>query len=109
MQIDLLSFIIMIVVALGLLFFVIWGQVKLSQHESKYLGLILPALFFIFALTATLGLIPFDFTGKEKIAIPLAAFFIWNIPTVVLLLIYKSVRSRSDVNRSIDRSKFKDL
>jgi len=105
-------------------------QVFLSNKESKVLGLILPGLFFTGALVVLIAILLFTpvtstSTGMVNgeiiiveetinqptaiIATAVATFFMLNVPTIVLLIIYAACRSKQNRIRALDKMSVQDL
>ncbi|MHA5220296.1 hypothetical protein [Dysosmobacter sp. Marseille-Q4140] len=82
-------------------------QIFLSRRKSKWLGLILPLLTFLYALALTLNVTSID--GAFPWGALLAAFLLGNIPTLVLLAIYWAVREKFRVRDQIDKMNIDDL
>ena len=82
-------------------------QIFLSRRKSKWLGLILPLLTFLYALALTLNVTSID--GAFPWGALLAAFLLGNIPTLVLLAIYWAARERYRTRDQMDKMKIDDL
>ncbi len=82
-------------------------QIFLSRRKSKWLGLILPLLTFLYALALTLNVTSID--GAFPWGALLAAFLLGNIPTLVLLAIYWATREKFRVRDQIDKMNIDDL
>lgn len=82
-------------------------QIFLSRRKSKWPGLILPLLTFLYALALTLNVTSID--GAFPWGALLAAFLLGNIPTLVLLAIYWAVREKFRVRDQIDKMNIDDL
>ena len=82
-------------------------QIFLSRRKSKWLGLILPLLTFLYALALTLNVTSID--GAFTWGALLATFLLGNIPTLVLLAIYWAVREKFRVRDQIDKMNIDDL
>ena len=82
-------------------------QIFLSRRKSKWLGLILPLLTFLYALALTLNVTSID--GAFPWGALLAAFLLGNIPTLVLLAIYWAVRGKFRIRDQIDKMNIDDL
>ena len=93
-------------ITVGLSFFVLqislvcFFEWKLAQKEEWYLGLILPALCFWNSLPEIL----MSMEGER-----LLYFLGGNIETIVLLLIYKTIRTHIRQKQEMQRMKVKDL
>ena len=82
-------------------------QIFLSRRKSKWPGLILPLLTFLYALALTLNVTSID--GAFPWGALLATFLLGNIPTLVLLAIYWAVREKFRVRDQIDKMNIDDL
>lgn len=94
-----------------LIFFVIGGivlQVFLSKLRSKWPGLILPVITFGFSLLSVANIISVE-TLAETIILIIITLILTNIPTIILLLIYRSVRKLDVKNSEIDKINIQDL
>ena len=81
-------------------------QIFLSRRKSRWPGLILPLLTFLYALVLMLNVTSTD--GVFPWGALLAAFLLGNIPTVVLA-IYWAAREKFRVKDQIDRMNLDDL
>jgi len=124
--------VILLIIVIGGVFLQIW----LSKNESKWLGLILPIITSAFSLIAVAGMAAFTHTGPfvqhsqymngelvttviseggGREVIPGAiggviyTFIIMNVPTVILLIIYKAVRGKKNRQRDVERMSLQDL
>lgn len=82
-------------------------QIFLSRRRSKWPGLVLPLLTFLYALALTLNVTSTD--GVFPWGALLAAFLLGNIPTLVLLAIYWAVREKFRIRDQIDKMNIDDL
>ena len=82
-------------------------QIFLSRRKSKWLGLILPLLTFLYALALTLNVTSID--SAFPWGALLATFLLGNIPTLVLLAIYWAAREKFRVRDQIDKMNIDDL
>lgn len=93
-------------------------QIYLSQKPNKYLGLILPSVFGIFALINIFGILLFTAVpdrGHHHMTrfapllsvIPVGLMFL--IPVVVLLLIYRGCRKSLTSKNEMDKMNIQDL
>lgn len=87
----------------------IFLQIFLSKKESKWYGLILPAITCILALFS--GPIMLFSTGDilQDIITFVVVFILANIPTYILLAIYFACRSSINKKQDIDKMKIHDL
>ena len=112
-------------------------QIFLSKMQNKWFGLILPVLTLCISLTAVMSIAAFRennavqvvtedgqvieeadtgtvrqpmFANKlELIGTTASVFVIYNIPTVILLLIYAACRSKIKKNAELDKMNIQDL
>ena len=106
-------------------------QVFLSRSESKWPGLILPAIAFCFSLIAVMSMVLFSVSThevlsengviiEERVATPLmdipsmiattgSTLLLFNIPTAVLLAIYAACRGKRNRQRALERMSVQDL
>ena len=101
-------------------------QIFLSQKESKWLGLILPAITLLFSMLAVLGLSVYTTLtqvvqgGKAimnavhhyptaMILTTLYIFALYNIPTAILLGIYFACREKYKKKKEIEKMTIQDL
>lgn len=80
-------------------------QFWLSNRESRYPGLVLPVMSFIFAVLTALGTAMYD-GDPYVLVIP---FLLCNIPTVIHLVIYFSCREKFNRKKRMDRMNIQDL
>jgi len=100
-----------------LLFFVpvflvggIFLQIFLSKKQSKWLGLILPGITFLYSLIMMLGVTAFEGMKGGDIFIPIASTFLMgNIPTIILLGIYLGCREKMKRLTQIEKMNIQDL
>ena len=103
---TLVSLIIILAVCAGLIVL----QVFLSKMESKWLGLMIPAITFLFSLLALLNMVaPSEGISIGFILQMLFAFLLANIPTLVLLAIYLACREKLRRKKQLDRMNIQDL
>ncbi|TDF99841.1 hypothetical protein E1757_06580 [Paenibacillus piri] len=106
---------------------VVFLQIFFSKKDNKWLGLILPAITLIISIMATLGLILYTpvatlteqgyKTILNTVQIPKVAtifkmfyiFFIYNIPTAILLGVYFACRGKLKRTREIEKMSVQDL
>lgn len=97
----------MMVVLLGFLMTGILLQLFLSKRGSRWPGLILPGLTFLWSLVALLNVAGIP---GESILVPiLLVLVLYNIPTAVLLAIYYAARERFRERSEMDKMQIKDL
>lgn len=85
-------------------------QVFLSKRESRWFGLILPLIGFIYSLLAVFSVAILNgMTGWEVFGLIASAFFIANIPTIILLAIYLGCREKIRRKRALEKMNIQDL
>ena len=82
-------------------------QVFLSKRESKWPGLILPLLSFLYSLVMALSAVAYN--GGIPWGPILASLVLGNIPTVMLLAIYCASREKFRKRSELDKMNIKDL
>ena len=89
---------------------VIWLQFFLSKRESRWLGLILPCICFVYSWLIIMFTAVIDGTTKWEIFTSLATILlVMNIPTVVLLAIYFGCREKIKRKKAIEKMNIQDL
>ena len=82
-------------------------QIFLSRRESKWPGLILPLLTFLYALVMALSAPPYN--GGIPWGPLLASLLLGNLPTVILLAISAACREKFHKRSELDKMQIKDL
>nr|WP_325194768.1 hypothetical protein [uncultured Oscillibacter sp.] len=82
-------------------------QIFLSRRESKWPGLILPLLTFLYSLVMALSAAAYN--GGIPWGPILASLLLGNIPTVILLAIYAACREKFRKRSELDKMQIKDL
>ena len=82
-------------------------QVFLSKRESKWPGLILPLLSFLYSLVMALSAVAYY--GGIPWGPILASLILGNIPTVILLAIYFACREKFRKRSELDKMNISDL
>ena len=82
-------------------------QVFLSKRESKWPGLILPLLSFLYSLVMALSAVAYN--GGIPWGPILASLILGNIPTVILLAIYFACREKFRKRSELDKMHINDL
>ena len=93
-----------------LIVFVVGGillQIFLSKRESKWPGLILPLLSFLYSLVMALSAVAYN--GGIPWGPILASLILGNIPTVILLAIYFACREKFRKRSELDKMHINDL
>ena len=83
-------------------------QIFLSRRESRWPGLVLPLLTFLWSLLGPLNVMD---TGSvsQNVLLVLVTLLAGNIPTLILLAIYWAVREKRRVKDQIDKMKIDEL
>lgn len=99
---------ILLLIPVYLLLFVVLPialQIWLSSRRSRYLGLVLPVLFFL--ISVVFSLYPIFFGDK------MLSLLLFNIPTVISLFIYiacrESIKKNARKNSEMDKTNILDL
>ena len=82
-------------------------QIFLSRRRSRWPGLVLPLLTFLYALVLMLNVTSTD--GVFPWGALLSTFLLGNIPTVVLLAVYWAAREKFRVKDQIEKMNLDDL
>ena len=93
-----------------LLVFAVGGvllQIFLSRRESKWPGLVMPLLTFLYALLMACSAVAYN--GGFPWGAVLASLTLGNIPTVVLLAIYFSCREKRKRRDDVEKMNIQDL
>ena len=104
-----------IVLGFVMLVFAVGGillQIFLSKRESKWPGLILPLLSFLYSLLMACSAVAYSAVAySEKIIWGpiLTSLILGNIPTVILLAIYAACREKRRKRGELDKMQIKDL
>jgi len=137
MAVDITARIVFLVFLIGIPIGAIFLQIYLSKRESKWFGFILPMVTFAISLLAVLGMAVYTQMGHfvhteysyidgelvtsiiteewSREVIPgaiggaVVTFFLMNIPTAILLLIYKVSRSSRNRKRDLEKMSIQDL
>lgn len=106
-----------------LLLGIIYLQLRLSRSENKYVGLVLPIIFFLLSFSVILSYAGYyemvdgvvtehtivkNMNAGDYIAL-IFSFLIANIPTIVLMAIYLGERSKISTRKAIEKMKIEDL
>ncbi len=101
---------ISIIVLLILLAGTVLLQIFLSKRDSRWPGLVLPIITFIYSLLAVFAMAAY--VGESIGAVVLQVigiFLLTNIPTFILLAIYFGLRHDKRKNKEINKMNIKDL
>ncbi len=83
-------------------------EIILSKQNSKWPGLVLPVITFIFSLISILNINSFG-NVINTIFLILTTFLLTNIPTIILITIYLSIRKSRKNLSEIEKMNIKDL
>lgn len=83
-------------------------QIFLSKRESRWPGLVLPLLAFLWSLLGPLNVMDTGSVSRNVLLV-LATLLAGNIPTLILLAIYWAVREKRRVKDQIDKMKIDEL
>ncbi|QNL44704.1 hypothetical protein H8790_01215 [Oscillibacter hominis] len=98
----------------GILFFLVFTagvillQVFLSRRESRWLGLILPGVSFLWSLIYLLNLRAME-SPLQTALMALLTMLLSNIPTIVLLAVYFACRERRRKKDAVEKMNIQDL
>lgn len=85
-------------------------QVFLSKRESKWPGLVLPLIAFLFGLLYPLNMVaPSEGVTVGFIFQMILVWSLGNIPTIVLMAIYWSCRGKQRRNKQLEKMNIQDL
>lgn len=85
-------------------------QVFLSRRESRWPGLVLPGLCFLYSLLALLSFAALAGMSTGEIITGLLSVFVSaNIPTLILLAIYAACREKQKKRRRLEKMSLQDL
>ena len=86
----------------------IFLQIFLSKRESRWPGLVLPLLTFLWSLLGPLNVMDTGSVSRNVLLV-LVTLLAGNIPTLILLAIYWAVREKRRVKGQIDKMKIDEL
>ena len=99
-----------ILIVVAFIAIVILLQIYLSKRETKWPGLVLPIMAFLFGLLFPLNTrAPSDGVTVGIVFQMLLLWLLGNIPTIALLAIYFGCRSKQRRNSQIDKMIIQDL
>lgn len=93
---------------------IVWLQIYLSKRESRWPGLIIPAIQLVLSILATVGSVVYAAVPLESVAVTIAAqaviiFLLSNIPTLISLAIYFVCRDKLRRDKQIEKMNIQDL
>ena len=84
-------------------------QIFLSRRPSKWPGLVLPILSFLFSLIYPLNMAVSDGDLMSFVLQLLIVWLVGNIPTILLLLIYFGCREKQRRKKQLEKMNIQDL
>ncbi len=105
-RVGTMGFGIIIIVYPLLLVIPVLLQIYLSKRENKYLGWILPIIFFLSGSFLFLNIAQM---GPENLMNVIIASIIFYFPTVLMIGIYKFIRKNYKNKSEIDKMNIQDL
>lgn len=101
---------IALIFTLALLAGVVFLQIYLSRRESKWPGLVLPIIAFLFGLLYPLNMAaPAGGVTAGFIFQMILVWLLGNVPTIILLAIYFGCRGKQHRNKQLDKMNIQDL
>ena len=95
---------ILLVLLVGTIFL----QIFLSKRESKWPGLVLPVITFLYSVLMVLNVTAMESAGTA-IAAVLSVLIAGNIPTLILLAVYFTCRSKIRRKSEVEKMHISDL
>ena len=83
-------------------------QIFLSRRESGWPGLVLPLLSFLLSLLQMAGIMDTGSVSRNVLLV-LTVLLVGNIPTLVLLAIYRACREKRRVRDQVEKMNIDDL
>ena len=86
-------------------------QIFLSRRRSRWPGLVLPGLTFLYSILMVLSVAVYGMVGESGFpwGPVLYSLILGNLPTLVLLAIYWAARERYRMRDQMDKMKIDDL
>ena len=86
-------------------------QIFLSRRRSRWPGLVLPGLTFLYSILMVLSVAAYGLVGESGFpwGPVLCSLILANLPTLVLLAIYWAARERYRMRDQMDKMKIDDL
>lgn len=99
-----------LLIILALLVGVILLQIYLSRRESRWPGLVLPLISFLFSLLYPFNMVrPPEGVNAGFIFQMILIWFLGNIPTIILMAVYFACRGKQRRNKQLDKMNIQDL
>ena len=83
-------------------------QIFLSRRGSRWPGLVLPLLTFLWSLLGPLNVMDTGSVSRNVLTV-LVTLLAGNLPTLVLLAVYWAAREKLRVEQQIDKMKIEEL
>lgn len=89
---------------------VIMLQIFLSKRESKWPGLVLPIIAFLFSLLYPLNMVaPSEGVTAGFVVQMILIWLLGNIPTIIFLAVFFGCRGKQRRNKQLDKMNIQDL
>jgi hypothetical protein len=108
METTAIVIVISAIVSLAVIAGIILLQIFLSKRESKWLGLMLPAVSFLLSFLFPMFMVSTGDTGQD-IGLFALALLLGNIPTIILLVIYAACRESHRKKAQLEKMNIQDL
>lgn len=106
MENTVIIFLLFLIIFVG----VIALQVFLSKKQSKFLGLVLPFVSFLYSMIMVLNVaVEETMTNWQVFFTLFSTFFLGNIPTIILFAIYFGIREKIKIESELNKTRIKDL
>lgn len=107
MEVEIISLPVRLIAVLVLIAGGVILQIFLSRRRSRWPGLVLPLLTFLYSVLLVLNVRSVD--GEFPWGPVLVSLILGNLPTLVLLAIYWAAREKFRVKDQIDKMNIDDL
>lgn len=99
-----------LIITLALLAGIILLQIYLSKSESKWPGLVLPIISFLFGLLCPLSMcVPSEGINIGFVLEMVSIWLLANVPTLVFLAIYFGCRNKQRRSKQLTKMNIQDL
>lgn len=89
---------------------VVFLEIFLARRTSKWPGLLLPIISFLYSLVGVFGLVGYiGGNASDLVVHALLVFLQMNIPTAILLVIYFYYREKLHKNKELKKMQIQDL
>lgn len=101
-----MRFLLFLLIFAGLVFL----QIYLSKKENRWIGLMLPIISFVMSFILSFGqIVTHDNVTTSSGGLIIATWLLFNIPTVVFILIYFACREKRRRNKQLEKMNIQDL